>query len=403
MKFSYQARTKEGKLRVGKIEASSKEAAGFLLRKYDLYPTLLKEEKKTKSILSKFKKKEKVSKKDISTFSRQLSLMLSSQVSPVEALLVIASQLKKIDFREKILKISESVEGGNPLSEALSLFPEHFDNFYVSLIKSGESTGKISESLNHLSKHLENEYDINSRIKSALTYPFLVLFVLIIVLIIMIVWVVPTFAKIFAESGAQLPFVSRVIFGFFGFLKNWALVLTLAFLGIMGFFWNYFKTKEGKKTYDRISLKLPLFGDFSKKIYLSLFSENLSTLISAGLPITQSLRITKEVIGNSVYEKIIAEIEKEVSRGEKISSVLIRYPEVIPPFVSQMIRTGEETGSLDKTLLEIVNFYQKEIKVMTETFMSILEPVLILFVGIVVAILAVSIFSVYYGAMGTLY
>ena len=402
MKFSYQARTEEGELRIGEIEASSKEAAALLLRKYGLFPTLLKKSK-IRPILTKFKISKKISKKDLAAFSKQLGLMLSSQVSPVEALLIIASQTRNFDLREKILRMSEFVEKGSPFSEAFSLFPECFDNFYINLVKSGESTGKISESLSRLGDHLESEYDITSRIKGALAYPILVLFVTAVVLIIVMFWVIPGLAEMLGTFKGQPPFFTRLVFNFFYFLKSWGWLLILMFLGIVGFFWNYFRTKEGKKTYDKSSLKIPLFGDFLKKFYLARFSESLSTLISAGLPITKALRITSEIMENSVYQKIISETEKEVSQGENISSVLIKYPELIPPFVSQMIRVGEKTGKLDETLLEIVNFYQKEMKVITETFMSILEPVLIIFVGIIVAILATSIFSAYYGAMKGLY
>jgi len=402
MKFSYQARTKEGELRIGEIEASSKEAAALLLRKYELFPTVLKKSK-VKPIFGKFKISKKISKKDLSAFSKQLGLMLSSQVSPVEALLIIASQTQNFDFREKILRMGGVVEKGSTFSEAFSLFPECFDNFYINLVKSGESTGKIPESLSRLGDHLESEYDIISRIKGALAYPVLILFVTAVVSIIVMFWVIPGLAEMLEVFKGQPSFFTRLVFNFFYFLKSWGWLLVLMFIGIVSFFLSYFRTEEGKKIFDKSSLKIPLFGDFFKKLYLSRFSESLSTLISAGLPITKALRITGEVIGNSVYKKVIAETEKEVSRGENISSVLIRYPELIPPFVSQMIRVGEKTGQLDKTLLEVVNFYQKEVKVMTETFMSILEPVLIIFVGIIVAILASSVFTAYYGAMKGLY
>lgn len=402
MKFSYQARTEEGELRIGDIEASSREAAALLLRKYELFPTVLKKSK-VEPILGRFQIRKQISKKDLAAFSKQLGLMLSSRVSPVEALLIIASQIKNFDFREKIIRMGGLIEKGNPFSEAFSLFPEYFDDFYINLIKSGESTGKIPESLNHLGDHLETEYDIISRIKGALAYPILVLFVTVVISIIVMFWVIPGLAEMLEVFEGQPSFFTKLIFSFFDFLRIWGWLLILLFLGIIGFFWNYFRTKEGKKILDKFSLKIPLFGDFFKKLYLARFSESLSTLISAGLPITKALRITGEVIGNSVYKKIIDETEKEVSQGENISSVLIRYPELIPPFVSQMIRVGEKTGKLDETLLEIVNFYEKEVKVMTETFMSILEPVLIIFVGIIVAILAISVYSAYYGAMKSLY
>ena len=177
---------------------------------------------------------------------------------------------------------------------------------------------------------------------------------------------------------------------------------------IVGFFFlvlfivYYFTTKEGKKRYDELSLKIPFFGGFLKKIFLIRFAENISTLIGAGLSINNALKITRDTVGNYVYKKIIAETEERVSEGEKISSVLIKYPDYAPPFVVQMIQVGEETGTLDKNLMQIVNFYKKEVKRAIETFTALLEPVLIIILGIVVALLAISVIEPLYGALGTI-
>ncbi|MDP2741275.1 MAG: type II secretion system F family protein, partial [bacterium] len=183
---------------------------------------------------------------------------------------------------------------------------------------------------------------------------------------------------------------------------NWGWILVLGFLAIANFIAYYFKTKEGKKKYDVISLRAPVIGSFFKKIFLIRFAENISTLIEAGVSINGALKITKETVGNFVYKEIISETEKRVSEGERISSVLIKYPNYIPAFVVQMIQVGEEIGRLDKNLMEIVNFYQKEVKRSVDIFTAMLEPILIIFLGIVVAMLAISVLSPLYGTLGTI-
>jgi len=190
--------------------------------------------------------------------------------------------------------------------------------------------------------------------------------------------------------------------GFYQFLRHFGWILIAAFLGLIAFIVYYLRTKEGKKIYDKFSLGVPLVGGFLQKVFLTRFSENLSTLIGAGLSITSALAIVKEIIGNNVYKKIIADVEKGVTEGEKISTILIKYPDTIPPFVTQMIRVGESTGKLDKTLMEIVNFYQKEIERGVDTFMSLIEPILIIFLGIVVAILAFSVYMPLYKMLQTI-
>ncbi|MBI3631504.1 MAG: type II secretion system F family protein [Candidatus Staskawiczbacteria bacterium] len=176
----------------------------------------------------------------------------------------------------------------------------------------------------------------------------------------------------------------------------------IAFFLLIGFLIYYLRTDKGKKQYDKISLKIPFMGVILQKIFLIRFSENVSTLVSAGLSINKALQITRDTVTNDVYKKIISEVEKDVSEGEKISSVLIKYPEHVPIFVVQMIKVGEETGKLDRTLMEIVNFYQKEVKRAVDTFTALLEPILIVFLGVVVALMAISVLSPLYGALGTI-
>lgn len=402
MKYFYQARSKDGKIETGTVEASSEEAAALLLQKYGIYVTSLKE--KTSKVLF-FKKLwflEKVSKKDLAIFSRQLAVMLQSRVSVTQSLNSLANQIKKQSFKSKIIKISQLVEEGTPLSGAFSEFPDIFSVFYINLIKTGEASGEISKSLYYLSNHLEREYDIASQIKGAMIYPIFVIGVLVVVILIVMFVVMPKLVDLLKETTANPPIFTLMMISFYSFLMHWGWILMLGFIALIIFIFYYFKTKEGKKNYDQIALRIPAIGSFLKKIFLIRFAENISTLIEAGVSINSALKITKETVDNFVYKEIISETEKRVSEGEKMSSVLIRYPNYIPPFVVQMVQVGEEIGRLDKNLMEIVNFYQKEVKRSVDIFTAMLEPILIIFLGIVIAFLAVSVLSPLYGTLGTI-
>ena len=384
MKFNYQARTKTGEVQSGIIEASSREAAVNLLYKYELYITLLEPVEAVPIYAKKLTLFKKVSRRDIVLFSRQLSLMFKSKVSLMESLQVLATQTKNLDFKEKISELSESIEGGTSFSNALAKYPDFFSPFYIAMVKAGESSGKLSESLEYLAEHLEREYHLTGKIKGALLYPLLILFVVILVISLMIFFVIPQLSIVLEGSGEQLPGITQFVIGFAKVARQfWWVVASILFFLFFAVF-QYQQTTDGKKFFDRVVLKIFGVGEFLKMIYVSRFAENLSTLISGGLPIAQSLEITGEIVGNAIYREVIFKTRDEVRRGEQISSVLINYPDVFPPVFSQMVLVGEKTGTLDASLLHIVNFYKKEIDREIDNFLSVLEPVLILFLGLVV-------------------
>lgn len=398
MKFLYQARTKDGRIEKGTIEASSKDAAAALLQKYNIFAVSIKEAKSLFFFSRDFFTK-KVSKKDLAIFSRQLAVMLNSRVPVVQSLLSLSAQITRSDFREKIIRISELVEEGNNLSEAFAFYPELFDAFYISLLKSGEASGKISESLFYLSDHLEREYDTISKIKGALLYPILVLVVFVAVVAIVFTFVMPKLLAVLREMGSNVPLSTKVLMSFYNFFAGYGWILAIGFVALAGFMVYYFRTEEGRKVYDKQILRMPFIGSFLQKTFTSRFAENLSTLVSAGLSITRSLRITRDTITNTTYKDIVTDTEKGVVEGEKISLILAKYPEQISAFVVQMVKVGEQTGKLDSTLMEVVNFYNKEIERMVNAFMTLLEPILIILLGIAVAILAVSVLSPMYGVL----
>lgn len=392
MKFYYRARTKEGRIQSGIIEAFSKKGALDVLEKYGFYVTFLKEAGKVTFFQQKiFAKKPAV--KDIAIFTRQLAVMLKSAIPPVEALRTQVTQAENPDFREAILKIAEMVETGSSLSQAFSSHPKIFNTFYVSCVKSGEASGKVADSLDYLAQHLESEYELQAKIKGAMLYPLMVIIVALGVSLLIIFFIIPRLISVLEEMNEELPFSTRAMISFSGFIRGggWILIL-IFFVGLIFLFQYFRRSQEGKDFWDKASLKIPLFGDFYKKIYLTRFAENLSVLIAAGLPITQALKITADVIDNGFYKKIIEKTEERVARGETISSVLSRYPEQIPSFLTQMVSTGEETGRLENTLMDVVDFYKGDLDRFINNLTKILEPILMLFLGGIVGTLVISIF-----------
>ena len=391
MKYNYQARTKKGEVQTGIVEASSREAAIVLLRKYGLYVTILEEATALPVYAKRLKLFEGITRQDIVLFSRQLSIMFKSKVPLVESLNVLSGQTRNLDLKERILDLSEEVEGGTSFSGALSRHPEIFSSFYISMVKAGEVSGTLSESLEYLADHLEREYHLTSKIRGALLYPALIVVVVLLVITMMIFFVIPNLSEVLIGSGSELPTATKIVINSAAFLREFGWVLGLVILLVIFAAFRYYRSQKGKKFFDGLFLKIPVIGPFLKTINLALFAENLSTLISGGLPIASALQTVGEIVGNSRYKEVIFEARDRVRKGETISSVLSAAPEVFPPVFVQMTLVGERTGTLDSTLMNIVNFYKKEIDRTIDNLLSILEPLLIVILGVVVAGLMLAI------------
>lgn len=384
MKFHYQARTKTGESKAGTVEATDREAAFKVLKSYSLYVTVL-EKIDTPLYARKMQFLERASKKDIVLFSRQLSIMIKSKVPIVETLRTIAKQTRKASFKEKLFKIAEEVEGGSRLSAAFALYPKLFSSFYVSMVKSGEVSGKLNDIFIYLADYLEKENAFRSKIKGAMIYPTFILIVFVAVVGIIMVYVIPQLTEVLEGTGQELPMATLIVVAISEFLQTkWWLVLIILVGAVVGIF-RFFKTKTGKEFFDRLFLKIPIFKEFLKKLYLSRFALNLSTLISGGLPIAYALDITGEVVGNVVYKDIIKETREGVKRGEPLSLSLERYPKYISPLFYQMIVAGEKTGTIDESLLNVVTFYQDDVERSLDAFIRLLEPIFIILLGGVVA------------------
>ena len=400
MKFNYQAKTKDGEVQTGVVEAPSPETAIALLQEHNLFVISLESAETLFYFLEKLNIFKGGSRKEVVLFSRQLSIMFKSNVSLVESLKVLSEQLKNPRFKEVVLKLANEVEGGTPFSKALSFYPEIFSPFYVNMVKSGEISGNLSESLNYLADHLEREYHLFSKTKGAMVYPALVVVVLFAVFMVLCLFVIPQLITVFKETEMELPMITKIVIALSHFLRKWIFLLIGIVVALSVISSQYLQTPKGKKNFDSIILKVPLVGSFLKMLYLSRFAENFSTLISGGLSMTQALKTSGEVVGNETYKEIIFLAKEEAKKGKPISATFSKFPDIFPPIFTQMTLVGEKTGTLDDSLMNLVNFYQKEIDRGIDNLLSILEPLLILFLGGSVAILMASILMPIYQISG---
>lgn len=387
---------------MGTVEAVSREGALNLLQRHGLYVTSLEES----SSLPFYTKKidlTRITQKDLVVFSRQLSIMFKSKVPLVESLRTLADQSGKMGFREKIFMISEKVEGGTSFSEALASIPKVFDLFYVNMVKAGEASGKLSEALNYLADHLEREYNLKAKLKGAMSYPLLIVAMMVGIIFLMSFYVLPQLTTMLQESGQELPFITKIIIKSTNFIRSWiGIGLTLGMVGLLFVLFKFSKTPEGKIKKDKNLLKMPIIGKFLKMVYVSRFAENLSTLISGGLPIASALEISGAVVGNSIYQKVIIETTDNVRKGESISSSLKKHPALFPPMFTAMVLVGEKTGTLDTTLLNVVIFYRAETERALESLLRLLEPLLIMILGGGVGVLVASILLPMYNSITTI-
>ena len=394
--FIYQARSQHGNLTRGIIEAHNESEAVSILHENGL--TILSLEPKSKGIFL-----EDISgllvrptRKDIVFFARQLATLIDADVPLSNALNTLASQSTNPPFKKILTEVSEMVDAGNSLSGSLSKHPKVFSKFFVSLVKSGETSGKLHDVFNHLADYLEKQAEIRSRTMAALIYPTVLLVAVIGIFIILFFGfppldlppIIPQILLIVEESGIEdLPFATRTLIFINKLLTNFWYIWLIVIFGVGGWFYRYIKSPGGKEFYDKLKLQLPFLKKATRGIYLARFSETLSTLVKVGVPILDSLDITSDVVGNKIYQDIIREVRDEVGRGMKISEVFARHGDFIPPIIVQMLVIGEKTGKLDFILEHISKFYSNEADSIIKNIPTLIEPIVILFFGGVVFII----------------
>ncbi|MBI2068725.1 MAG: type II secretion system F family protein [Candidatus Yanofskybacteria bacterium] len=400
MNFKYKVKTQTGEILEGSVEAPDENVAVTTLQSKGY--TILSLEATDKGILSSDISKyfSKISNKDVVLFTRQLSTLIDADMPLAEGLRTLAKQVEKPQFRKVLTDVSEAVESGQSLSASLAVHPELFGSFYIKLVQSGEVSGKLHESLLYLADYLERSQSINSKIRGALAYPAFVVFALLVVTSIMVVYVLPQLLSVFKDIGdVQLPITTRMLIWVTAFVNKYLIILVPFLLALIVGFWRYIGTSSGRAWLDNLKITMPSLGVVVRSLYLARISESLSTLIKSGIPILDALHITSELVGNINYQKILLDAEENVRGGGTISESFSKYAE-IPPLTTSMVAIGEKTGKLDFMLTHISKYYKSESENAIGSISQLIEPILVLLLGVAVAILVSAILLPIYNLVG---
>ncbi|MEK7583469.1 MAG: type II secretion system F family protein [Patescibacteria group bacterium] len=401
MNFTYQAKTSTGGFIEGTIDAPSEEQAILLLQQKELFVlSLLPKDGNVLKIdlLSFF---QRPTRKDVVVFTRQLATLIDADVPLLEALSILGRQSEKESFRKIIATIVASVQGGATLSVAFADHERVFNPFYTSLLRVGEISGKMQETLNYLADYLERSAGLNSKIKGAIFYPTFVLSALVVVAIIMMTTVIPQLLTVIKESGAtELPLPTKMLIATSNFFQHyWAIIIVAVVLLVIGTY-HYIRTERGRYVWDSFKLSMPKFGNIIRALYLARIAETLATLVHSSVPILESLQITADVVGNEVYKRILMEAHQNVQSGGTLSATLAEYPE-FPKLVSSMISTGERTGRIDAMLNNVLKFYRTEAEDNVQNLSQLVEPILILILGVGIGLLVAAILLPIYSLINT--
>jgi type IV pilus assembly protein PilC len=388
--FDYKARDLEGKVVVGAVEAPTEKVAQDVLKEKDLVILSVNERKRLTLFQSSFGFLKRVPRKDVVLFARQLAVMISATVPIVQALRILVKQTDNINFKIIISEIADEVDGGAKLSATLARYPGVFSQFFINMIRSGETTGKLDETLNYLADQQEKDYDLLSKIRGAMIYPAFVMGGMLVVGTAMMIFVIPKLTEVIEQSGAELPFSTRVLIGTSGFLQHWWWALFVGLAGVAVLARGYVRTAAGHRQYDRIKVRLPIFGQIFQKIYLVRFARALSTLIVSGIPVTRALEIVADVVGDTTYHQLTKDTIKEIEAGNSIATAFVKSNDV-PPMLPQMMVVGEQTGKLDLVLEKLANFYAKELENLIANLTSLIEPLILVLMGGAVATMVMAI------------
>ncbi len=394
MLFNYKAVDSTSMQREGTVEASTVDAAIMAVQKRG-YTIVAIDEVSGKGGLAdllnvEFTFLQKVSNKEIVILSRQIATLFQAQVSPLRIFRLLSAEVDNVMLQEALNKIVEDLQAGSSVSRSLGNHPDIFSSFYVNMIRSGEESGSLEKAFDYLADYLDRQYEVVSKAKNALIYPAFVIGIFVVVMSLMLVKVIPSITKILIDGGQELPIYTKIVIGISDFLVDYIGILFIV-IAIGGtFFWKFKQTDVGKRMVDEFILSIPYLGDLQQKLFLTRICDNLSTMLGSGISIVQALEVTSDVVDNTVYKEIIDLAIIDVRGGRSFADSISEYPE-IPGVLVQMSRVGEETGSLGSILTTLANFYRREVNNAVDTLIGLIEPIMIVLLGLGVGVLLASV------------
>jgi len=391
--FAYTARSLSGKEKSGTMEAQSEVDLAHVLREQGYILTSFH---KSEDIKVGFKSNffsrmiNHISLVEKMVFTKNLAVMIKAGMSITKALNALSQQTRSKYFSRIIKEIESNIQSGQSLGGSLDKYPHVFSNLYVNMVKVGETAGNLEEVLNILAEQMRKDHELISKVRGAMIYPGVILTALILIGSLMMIFVIPQISQIFEDFGTNLPFSTQLVINTSNFMaKDYLFIILGVFLLIIGLISAY-KNKEGKKIFDAIFLRLPIFGSIVKKVNSARFSRTFSSLIVSGVPIIKALEITSDTLGNYYFHQSLKESAAKIQQGNQLSSLLSNFNSLYPPMVIQMLQVGEETGTLSEILKRLAEFYEEEVADLTKNLSSIIEPILMIIIGIAVGFFAVS-------------
>jgi type IV pilus assembly protein PilC len=387
--YKWEGKTLKGVIKKGEMEAPSEAGIRTHLRQQNIVPRKIVA--KGKELQFSFSLGKKVKDRSIAIFTRQLATMIDAGLPLVQSLEILSSQQENKTFKSIIRQIREDVEGGSTFAGALKKHPKVFNELYTNLVVAGEEGGILDNILNRLANYIEKAEALKKKVKSAMVYPSTIVGVAVIVVMILMIFVIPVFESMFKGAGQTLPLPTLIVLAMSKFVKSYILFIIPA-IGVLIFLLRrYYKTENGRGVVDSLLLKAPVFGPLFQKIAVARFSRTLGTLVSSGVPILDGLNIVSRTAGNKTIETAILQARSSIKEGETIAEPLGRSS-VFPPMVIQMISVGESTGALDSMLSKIADFYEEEVDVAVANLTSLLEPLLMMFLGVVIGGVVISMY-----------
>ena len=395
MLYKYEATTAEGEEKRGVIDAANRDIAIAALQRRNLIIISVEEAKESGFFSKPLAIFNRVKPRDVVILSRQLSTLFEAKVPVLTSLKLLAGETENPALREKMGELLDDIQGGSSISEAMSKQPDVFSKFFVNMVRSGEESGKLDEVFSYLASYLERNYELASKARSALIYPIFVLVAFFGVLVLMLTVVIPKLSAILKETGQELPIYTKAIIAVSDLLINYGIFVLIALIVGAISVWYYLRTGQGKAGFARFQLSIPYVGVLYRKLFIGRMLDNFETLLSSGVSVIRTLELTADVIDSEIFRQILTESIEAVKGGSSISESLSRY-EDIPGLVVQMIRVGEETGKLAFVLKTLSRFYKKEVDTAIETLMSLIEPALIIVLGLGVGLLVAGILGPIY-------
>lgn len=397
--YVWTGRTRDGKRQKGEVIAKSKDEAISNLRRQNIVVTSVSTRTKRLNLNLFFRVK--VKDKDIVVFTRQFATMIDAGLPLIQCLDILAKQTENKTFASSINEIRQDVEAGSTYADALRKHSHVFNDLYVNMVAAGELGGILDTILNRLSKYIEKSMKLKRQIKSALAYPSTIVAVAVIVIVVLLVWVIPIFSKMFTDFGGVLPAPTRMVMGTSDFMQHNIIIIAGIFGAIVFALNRYYKTQNGRRTVDRLTLHMPIFGMLIRKIAVAKFTRTLGTLISSGVPILDGLDIVAKTAGNKIVEEALYATRQSISEGKTLAEPL-EQTQVFPPMVVQMIAVGETTGALDAMLSKIADFYDEEVDSTVGTLTALLEPMLMIFLGVVIGFIVIAMYLPIFKLAGTI-